>query len=31
MDTFQSWLERRFGRIAGMSKPHLAGGPASAD
>ena len=31
MDTFQSWLERRFGRIAGMSKPHLAGGPVSAD
>jgi hydrophobic/amphiphilic exporter-1 (mainly G- bacteria), HAE1 family len=31
MDTFQSWLERHFGRIAGISKPHLAGGPASAD
>jgi hydrophobic/amphiphilic exporter-1 (mainly G- bacteria), HAE1 family len=31
MDTFQSWLEKHFGRIAGMSKPHLAGGPASAD
>jgi hydrophobic/amphiphilic exporter-1 (mainly G- bacteria), HAE1 family len=31
MDTFQSWLERRFGRLAGMSKPHLADGPASAD
>jgi HAE1 family hydrophobic/amphiphilic exporter-1 len=31
MDTFQGWLERHFGRIAGISKPHLAGGPASAD
>ena len=31
MDTFQSWLERRFGRIAGIRKPHLADGPASAD
>ena len=24
MDTFQSWLERRFGRIAGLAKPRLA-------
>jgi len=24
MDTFQSWLERRFGRIAGIAKPRLA-------
>ncbi len=31
MDTFQSLLERRFGRIAGIRKPHLADGPASAD
>jgi HAE1 family hydrophobic/amphiphilic exporter-1 len=31
MDTFQSWLERRFGRIAGIRKPHLADGPVSAD
>ncbi len=23
MDSFQTWLERRFGRIAGMSKPRL--------
>jgi HAE1 family hydrophobic/amphiphilic exporter-1 len=25
MDSFQSWLERRFGRIAGLAKPRLAG------
>ncbi|HKV04215.1 MAG TPA: efflux RND transporter permease subunit [Candidatus Acidoferrales bacterium] len=31
MDSLQIWLERRFGRIAGMAKPRLAGGPASAD
>jgi HAE1 family hydrophobic/amphiphilic exporter-1 len=31
MDTFQGWLERRFGRIAGIRKPHLADRPASAD
>jgi len=31
MDSFQAWLERHFGRLAGISKPHLAGGPASAD
>jgi HAE1 family hydrophobic/amphiphilic exporter-1 len=24
MDSFQSWLERRFGRIAGMGKPRVA-------
>jgi hydrophobic/amphiphilic exporter-1 (mainly G- bacteria), HAE1 family len=24
MDSFQGWLERRFGRIAGMSKPRVA-------
>jgi HAE1 family hydrophobic/amphiphilic exporter-1 len=23
MDTFQSWMERRFGRIAGIAKPRL--------
>ncbi len=31
MDTFQSWMERRFGKIAGIAKPRLAAGPASAD
>ena len=32
MDSFQSWMERRFGRIAGMSKaPPGRGGPVSAD
>jgi hydrophobic/amphiphilic exporter-1 (mainly G- bacteria), HAE1 family len=31
MDTFQSWLERRFGRIAGMAKPRIAEGAVSAD
>jgi HAE1 family hydrophobic/amphiphilic exporter-1 len=31
MDTFQSWMERRFGRIAGIAKPGLAAGPLSAD
>jgi HAE1 family hydrophobic/amphiphilic exporter-1 len=31
MDTFQSWLERRFGRIAGLAKPSLANSSASAD
>jgi HAE1 family hydrophobic/amphiphilic exporter-1 len=31
MDTFQSWLEGRFGKIAGIAKPRLAAGPAPAD
>ncbi len=31
MDTFQGWLERRFGKIAGMARPGLADGHASAD
>jgi HAE1 family hydrophobic/amphiphilic exporter-1 len=31
MDTFQSWLERRFGRIAGLAKPSLANESVSAD
>ncbi len=31
MDTFQSWLERIFGRVAGISKPRPADGPVSAD
>ena len=30
MDTFQSWLERRFGRIAGIAKPRLANESVSA-
>ena len=28
MDTFQSWMERRFGRIVGIAKPRLAGSSA---
>jgi HAE1 family hydrophobic/amphiphilic exporter-1 len=31
MDSFQSWMERRFGRIIGIAKPRLADGSASAD
>ena len=31
MDSFQGWLERRFGRIAGFGRPQVAEGPASAD
>jgi hydrophobic/amphiphilic exporter-1 (mainly G- bacteria), HAE1 family len=31
MDGFQEWLERRFGRIAGIAKPRMADGSASAD
>ncbi len=31
MDSFQSWMDRRFGRIAGFAKPRLAEGPSSAD
>jgi HAE1 family hydrophobic/amphiphilic exporter-1 len=31
MDTFQGWMERRFGRIAGVAKPRLASGSVSAD
>ena len=31
MDTFQSWMERRFGRIIGIAKPRLADSSASAD
>jgi hydrophobic/amphiphilic exporter-1 (mainly G- bacteria), HAE1 family len=31
MDTFQSWLERRFGRIVGLAKPSYAGESVSAD
>ncbi len=31
MDSFQGWLERRFGRIAGLARPQVAEGPASAD
>jgi len=31
MDSFQSWMERRFGKIAGMGKPRLADTSASAD
>ena len=31
MDTFQSWLERRFGRIAGLAKPRMADQTVSAD
>jgi hydrophobic/amphiphilic exporter-1 (mainly G- bacteria), HAE1 family len=31
MDSFQGWIERRFGRIVGMGRPRLANGSASAD
>jgi HAE1 family hydrophobic/amphiphilic exporter-1 len=31
MDTFQSWMERRFGKIAGIAKPRLATETVSAD
>jgi HAE1 family hydrophobic/amphiphilic exporter-1 len=31
MDTFQSWMERRFGRIAGIAKPRLSEEVLSAD
>ncbi len=31
MDSFQSWMDRRFGRIAGIAKPSFADGPSSAD
>ncbi len=31
MDTFQSWMERRFGKIAGIGKPRLADSSVSAD
>ncbi|MGH9686414.1 MAG: efflux RND transporter permease subunit [Candidatus Acidiferrales bacterium] len=31
MDTFQSWLERRFGRIVGFSKPRFVDESVSAD
>ena len=31
MDSFQGWLERRFGRISGLARPQVAEGPASAD
>jgi hydrophobic/amphiphilic exporter-1 (mainly G- bacteria), HAE1 family len=31
MDTFQGWLERRFGRLAGFGRPQVAEGRASAD
>jgi hydrophobic/amphiphilic exporter-1 (mainly G- bacteria), HAE1 family len=31
MDTFQSWLERRFGRISGLAKPRLVDQSVSAD
>jgi len=31
MDTFQSWMERRFGRIVGIAKPRLVDSSASAD
>ncbi len=29
MDSFQNWMERRFGRIAGIAKPQLADHPAA--
>ncbi len=31
MDTFQGWLERNFGKIAGFGRPHLADESASSD
>jgi len=31
MDTFQGWLERRFGRVIGMTKPQFADESVSAD
>ncbi len=31
MDTFQGWMERRFGRLAGIAKPRLADSSVSAD
>jgi HAE1 family hydrophobic/amphiphilic exporter-1 len=31
MDSFQSWMERRFGKIAGIAKPRLAAETVSAD
>ncbi|MBZ5501031.1 MAG: efflux RND transporter permease subunit, partial [Acidobacteriia bacterium] len=31
MDTFQGWLERNFGKIAGFGRPHLADESASTD
>ena len=31
MDTFQTWLERRFGKMVGMGRPRFVGGPAAAD
>jgi hypothetical protein len=31
MDSFQSWLERRFGRIVGFSKPRFVDESVSAD
>jgi hypothetical protein len=31
LDSFQGWLERRFGRIAGLGRPQVAEGPVSAD
>jgi len=31
MDTFQGWIERRFGRIVGIAKPHWADSTVSAD
>ena len=31
MDSFQAWLERRFGKMVGMGRPRYVGGPAAAD
>jgi HAE1 family hydrophobic/amphiphilic exporter-1 len=31
MDTFQNWMERRFGRIVGIAKPRLVDSSVSAD
>ena len=31
MDTFKRWLERHLGSVAGIRKPHMTEGPASAD